>query len=112
VLGASIEEVGALKSIITGTDRVLKVTGALTNTFASHTKSGDGGIGENYLASASYSIGGSAKIKGSDVVFEATDKITIKASGITISITPSEVKIDGKFDGTPKSAEQGSETYG
>lgn len=111
VLGASVEEVGALKSIVAGTDYILKTTGALTQTFASQKLDGEAGVGEDYLLEASYDAGGSMKVKGGDIVFQAKNKITIKASGITVTITTSSVKIDGQFKGTPNTSEQGSGTY-
>jgi type VI secretion system secreted protein VgrG len=111
VLGANAEEVGALKSIIAGKDYILKVTGALTSTFASQSITGDGGVGEDYLLEASYKAGGSMKVKGGDIVFQAKNKITISASGITVTITSDTVKIDGQFKGSPNSSEQGSGSY-
>ncbi|MFO0590349.1 MAG: type VI secretion system tip protein TssI/VgrG [Polyangiaceae bacterium] len=111
VLGASTEEVGALKGIVAGTNYVLKTTGALTQTFASQTIEGGGGVGEDYLLEASYKAGGSMKVKGGDIVFQATTKISITASGITVTLTPGKVDVDGQFKGTPSSAEEGSGSF-
>lgn len=41
----------------------------------------------------------------------ASGSITLKASGITVKITPGSITIDGKFDGKTKSVDDGDEKY-
>ena len=70
VLGASVEQVGAAKNIVCGKYN-LSVTGALSETLASRSVRAQGDRGEQFGATATYAIGGSAKVSGSDVVFKA-----------------------------------------
>jgi type VI secretion system secreted protein VgrG len=111
VLGASVEEVGGAKNIVCGKYN-LAVTGALSETLASRSVSAQGDRGEQFGATATYAIGGSAKVSGSDVVFRATGKLTIKAGGMTITLTPASITIDGQFNGSVASEDHGSESYG
>ena len=111
VLGASSEEVGAAKNIVCG-KYDLSVTGALSETLASRSVSAQGDRGEQFGASGVYAIGGSAKVSGSDVVFKATAKLTIKAGGTTITLTPGSITIDGEFSGSVASEDDGDESYG
>jgi len=111
VLGASVEEVGGAKNIVCGKFN-LNVTGALNETVASRSIKTQGNRGEQFGATAAYAIGGSAKLSGADVVFKATAKITIKAGGTTITLTPGSITIDGEFSGSVASEDHGSESYG
>jgi len=58
-----------------------------------------------------YDISGACQMKGSDVVFEATKKIELKAGGVKIVITPSKVLIKGKYQSSQSSADSSSESY-
>jgi type VI secretion system secreted protein VgrG len=49
------------------------------------------------------------KMKGSQVFFKASAKITLKASGATITITPSAIKITGAFDSSEASIITGTD---
>ena len=73
--------------------------GVYAETLASRKVKAGGDRHEKFGAAASYKIGGSSSIKGTDVVVEATAKLTLKASGITVTLTPGKVTIDG-FDVT------------
>ncbi len=99
VLGANIETVGGAKNIICGKYN-LSVTGAFSETVASRSVNAGGDRGEQFGATATYAIGGSAKLSGADIVFKATAKITIKAGGTTITLTPGSITIDGEFSGS------------
>lgn len=110
VAGANAEVVAGAKTIKAGKYEV-KVRGALSETFASRKIKAGGKINEDYTGPLTMTIGGSTKIKGADVTIKATSKLTIKASGITVVITPGNIKIDGKFDGTVKSVDDGDEKY-
>jgi type VI secretion system secreted protein VgrG len=110
VLGASIEEVGGAKNIVCGKYN-LNVTGALNEVLASRSVTAGGDRGEGFGATATYAIGGSAKLSGSDVVFKAKTRITLKADGATITITPSAITIEAAFDGSVASIDEGNESY-
>jgi type VI secretion system secreted protein VgrG len=111
VLGASVEEVGGAKNVLCG-EYKLAVSGALTEALASRSIKAGGERGEQFGAAASYAIGGSAKLSGSDVVFKAKGRIKIKAGGATITLTPGAITIDGEFSGSVASVDDGSESYG
>jgi type VI secretion system secreted protein VgrG len=111
VLGASIEQVAGPKNIVCGKYN-LNVTGALNETMASRSVSAHGDRGEQFGGAASYTIGGAAKLSGSDVIFKATAKITIQAGGTTITLTPGSITIDGEFSGSVASEDHGTESIG
>jgi type VI secretion system secreted protein VgrG len=108
--GASVEVVGGPKKVVTG-KYFLGVKGALKQNFASRSVTAGASHDEGFNGAASYDISGSASFKGADVIIAADSKLTVKASGITIEITPGAVTIDGKFDGTVASVDQGDEKY-
>ncbi len=111
VLGASVEEVGGAKNVLCG-EYKLAVSGALTEALASRSIKAGGERGEQFGATASYAIAGSAKLTGSNVVFKAKGRITIKAGGATVTLTPGAITIDGEFSGSVASVDDGSESYG
>lgn len=110
VLGASTELVAGAKKITTP-KYALNVRGVYAETLASRKVKAGGDRHEKFGAAASYKIGGSSSIKGTDVVVEATAKLTLKASGITVTLTPGKVTIDGKYKGSGASADSGKEDY-
>ncbi|APR87918.1 Putative vgr related protein [Minicystis rosea] len=111
VLGASVEQVGGAKNIVCGKYN-LNVTGALSETLATRSIRASGDRGEQFGATATYLVGGAAKLAGADVVIKATAKITIKAGGATVTITPGSITIDGAFSGAVASEDHGDEAYG
>lgn len=50
-------------------------------------------------ATVKLKAGGAMKVKGADVLFKASAKIVVKAGGVTITITPSSIKVKGKVKG-------------
>jgi type VI secretion system secreted protein VgrG len=110
VLGASIENVGGAKNVVCGKYE-LGVTGALSETIATRSVSVSGDRGEQFGATASYTVGGSANVSGADVVFKAKGRITLKAAGATITITPASITIDARFNGAVDSEDHGDEAY-
>ena len=111
VLGASVEQVGGIKNIVCG-KYDLSVTGALSETLATRSVSAKGDRGEQFGASATYAIGGAAKLSGADIVVKATSKITLKAGGATLTITPGSITISANFDGAVASEDDGDQSYG
>ena len=111
VLGASVEQVGGAKNVVCGKYN-LSVTGALSETIATRSVRVKGDRGEQFGASGSYAIGGSAKLSGADIVFKAKGRITLKSGGATITITPASITIDARFSGAVGSEDHGDEAYG
>jgi type VI secretion system secreted protein VgrG len=111
VSGAATELVAGAKSI-KASKYYLVVKGAYNETLASRTVKAGGDRQEGFGAAASYTVGGSATIKGSDIVVKATAKITLKAGGATITITPGAIEISGDYKSTVDSADDGSQEYG
>jgi type VI secretion system secreted protein VgrG len=108
VLGASALTVGGPLSI--------KAKGyslsasLLSETYAAKSVSAKGKRVEAFGGPAKYAIGGSMKMKGgAGVFFKAAAKITLKASGATITITPSAIKIRGTFDSSEASIVTGKD---
>ncbi len=109
--GVNNETIGGPKSVKTKKDYALTVKGNLRQTLASRKATGGSKIVDVCEASSTIEISGAAKIKGADVIVVASDKITVKADGLTITITSSSVKIDGKYDGSVGAVDDGDETY-
>ncbi|MBK8255239.1 MAG: type VI secretion system tip protein VgrG [Polyangiaceae bacterium] len=110
VMGAHTETVAGAKKI-KASKFGQSVKGALNETLASRKIDAGGDRVEDFTASAGYTIGGSATLKGSDVVVVATGKITVKAGGVTLTIEPGTVTVDGKFKGSVKAEDSGDENY-
>ncbi|APR80672.1 Rhs element Vgr family protein [Minicystis rosea] len=110
VAGANAETVAGAKTIDAGKYE-LTVRGALSETLASRKVKASGKVNEEYTGPLSLTVASSTKLKGADVTIKATSKLTLKASGITVEITPGNIKIDGKFDGKVKSVDDGDEKY-
>jgi type VI secretion system secreted protein VgrG len=101
VLGASALTVAGPLSI-RAKDYALKAN-ALSETYAARSVSAKGKRVEAFGGPAKYTVGGTMKLKGAGVYFKAASKITLKAGGVTIVITPSAIKIRGAFDSSEAS---------
>jgi type VI secretion system secreted protein VgrG len=110
VLGASTELISGAKSV-KASRYALSVTGAYSETFSSRTVSAGTDRYEGFGAAASYTIGGAATIKGSDVTVKAKGELTIKAGGVTIRMTPGSVSIRGNFTGEVACVDKGRVDY-
>jgi type VI secretion system secreted protein VgrG len=111
VSGASTESVAGTKSITTA-KYALAVRGALKETLASRTVSAGGDCIEDFGGVANYKVAGSAKLQGANVVVKAKSKLTIKAGGVTIEMTPGEVTVKGDFQGSVAAVDSGDQKYG
>jgi type VI secretion system secreted protein VgrG len=111
VSGASTELVGGAKSV-KALSYTLTVRGAYNETLGARTIKAGGERQESFAAAGSYTIGASASIKGSNVVVKATGKITLKAGGVTVTITPGSVTVDGDFKGSVACVDNGEVDYG
>ncbi len=97
VLGASTLTVSGPLSI-----RASKVSinaTVLSETYAGVYKGHAGGKFTVKGASVKLQAGAAMKAKGADVFFKATSKITLKAGGVTITITPGSIKVKGNLKG-------------
>jgi type VI secretion system secreted protein VgrG len=108
VLGASTLKVAGPMSV-DAKDYSLKAS-SLKEEYASRKIRAGGKRNESIGGPAKYSIDGALTMKGSNVFFKASSKLTIKAGGVTITITPSAVKIKGAFDSSEASIVTGDET--
>ncbi|MBI4956065.1 MAG: type VI secretion system tip protein VgrG [Myxococcales bacterium] len=117
-LGADVVVMGANTELVAGTKKIdaakytLDVRGAYKETLASRKVKAGGDREEGFGAAASYQVGASATLAGADVSVKATSKITIKAGGVTVTITPSAVKIKGDVKSSVKSNDAGDQKYG
>lgn len=107
VLGASTLNVGGPMEI-SAKDYSLKAS-ALKEDYASRSVRAGGAHSESFGATAKYGIGGSLSMKGANVYFKADSDITLKASGVTITITPDAIKIKGDFDSSEASVVTGKD---
>lgn len=108
VLGASALNVAGPMSV--KAKMVSLKASALKEDYASRTVKAGAKRVEAFGGSARYTVGGSLSGKGSAVFFKAASKITLKASGVTVTITPSAIKISGDFDSSEASVITGEET--
>lgn len=108
--GVNKEEVGGAKNI-KALSYGVSVKGSLTETYASRSVTAGGDVNEVFNTTCKYDIGGSATLKGADVLVVGTSKVTVKADGITITITSGEVTIDGKFESSQASVDKDAEDY-
>lgn len=108
--GASTLVVGAARRITTASYG-LSVRGALTETLATRSLNAGGDREETYAAALNMKFGGSLTMEGGEVLFKATSQLTVKASGITVTLTPSSVTIDGPFKSSAKSVDEGDQHY-
>ena len=108
--GAAIEEVGGAKNI-KAKSYGIDVRASLNETYGSRKVTAGGEVSDSFKTTATFNIGGSAKIQGANVVVSAKSKITVKAAGLTLTITSGEVKIDGKFNSSTKAKDKDSEDY-
>jgi type VI secretion system secreted protein VgrG len=95
VAGAAIVKISGSKNVKCD-GYTLSVKGLYFEKFASRDASGSECA--EAFRSAKYKTG-NLQISGSAVTFEATSKMTIKSSGVTITLTPSEITVEGDFDG-------------
>lgn len=92
--------------------KAFKITGSsLKETDASRSEKAGGKWTWEGKGGVKHDVSGAYQMKGSDVVFEAKNKIEIKAGGVKIVITPSKVLIKGKFNSSQSSADSASESY-
>ncbi|CAN94272.1 hypothetical protein sce4109 [Sorangium cellulosum So ce56] len=110
VSGLRTETVAGSKSI-KSSKLYLKVRGAYSETLASRSTTAGSDREEGFSGALTYQIGGSASVKASEITIKARSKITLKAGGATVTITPSAITIDGDYKSSGESADDGSEEY-
>lgn len=71
----------------------------LSETYAGAYSASAGGKFTLEAPTVKLQAGAAFKAKGADIVFKAKSKITVKAGGVTITITPGSVKVNGKVKG-------------
>lgn len=111
VTGAATELIGGSKSI-KASKYYLGVKGAYNETLASRSIKAGGNREEGFGAAGSYSIGAAATIKGAEITVKADSKITLKAGGATITITPGAIKVEGEVKSSVDSNDVGDQKYG
>jgi type VI secretion system secreted protein VgrG len=109
--------VGGVNGVQVGALRFVKCKGftvnarGLVETNASRSEKAKGNWSWNGKGGIKLDVGGACNIKGSDVVFEAKDKIEIKAGGVKITITTSKVTIKGDYKSSQSSVDSADESY-
>jgi phage baseplate assembly protein gpV len=98
--------------VIEGSSYAISVKGALSEDYASRTVSAGGGVAEAFRASGAYDIQGAATFTGSEVVVEATAKLTLQAGGVTVEMTPSGITIHGPLHGQCNSVQGKESSFG
>jgi type VI secretion system secreted protein VgrG len=111
VTGVHTEVVAGPKSVA-GLKLDLGVRGPYVETLASRSVHAGGGRGETFGASAAYSIGGAASFEGADVVIKAKGSLTVRAGGVTISMTPGSIVIRGDVKSAATCVDAGTVEYG
>lgn len=109
--GASALSVAGVQAIET-TNYSCNVKGLLSEKYATRTVHAGGILADKFRSSGKLKTSGAAKLTG-NTTFEASSKIVIKAGGVIITMTSSEIKIDGRYDGDSKSFKSSPDTkYG
>jgi type VI secretion system secreted protein VgrG len=107
--GANTETVGGAKNIKSPKYALSALM--LNESLASHSVNAGGDIKDVFKTTVTFDIGGSATLKGANVIVSGTSKITLKADGITVTLTDGDIKIDGKFDSSQKAEDKNDESY-
>jgi type VI secretion system secreted protein VgrG len=110
VLGASTLTVGGPLSI-RATNVSINAT-TLSETYAGLYSGQAGGKLTLSAPTVKLQAGGALKAKGADVFFKASSKITVKAGGVTITITPGSITVKGKLKGDSTSVVTTKEEVG
>jgi type VI secretion system secreted protein VgrG len=96
VLGASNLSVAGAYTIASA--KYSLSAGTLAEDYASMAVGAGGAVGETFAGAATFSVGGSLGITASLVTFVATEKISIDAAGVTVTITPGSIEIASVVD--------------
>jgi hypothetical protein len=106
--------VGGLNTLKVSGQRAVKCSGfevkarSLTEASKARTEKAKGDWSWTGKGGVKFEVGSECKIEGADVVFEADDKIIIKAGGVTVQIEASKVMIKGDFKSSQASQNKGS----
>lgn len=100
--GVSVLSVGGAESI-KSKSYSCNVKGFLSEKYSSRDVQAGGSVVDRFRALGKFKTDGAAKFEGGNVVISATAKLTIEAGGVTITMTPSGIKIAGKFQGDDSS---------
>ncbi|WP_437913162.1 type VI secretion system tip protein TssI/VgrG [Sorangium sp. So ce302] len=110
VAGAAIVKVSGAQTIDAGSYG-LTVRGLYAESFGSRSVTAGGDVAESFGKITTTSRG-AADIAGAEIAVEAAAKLTIKAQGVTITMTPGSITISGKLEGPTSSVEEGVHHYG
>jgi type VI secretion system secreted protein VgrG len=110
VLGAAAIKVSDVQSISTG-GYGLTVRGLYSESFASRAAQSAGPIAESF-GKVTYDVSGSGDLAASSVTIAATASLVIKGGGLTITMTPGSITVQGTVEGSGPLVEEGSSRYG
>jgi type VI secretion system secreted protein VgrG len=108
--GAAVVNVAGPMTITCG-GHGLDVKGIYTESYAAYQGKAGGTVAETF-GKFTHEVRGGAKIAGADVAIEAGARLTIKAAGVTIKMTPGSIHIQGNFEGSGSTVEEGAHQYG
>jgi type VI secretion system secreted protein VgrG len=110
VAGAAVIGVTDAQTISTG-GYALTVRGAYGESYASRAAQSMGPIAEDF-GKVTYDVSGSADLAGAAVTVEATSSLTLKGGGLTISMTPGSITVQGTVEGSGPLVQEGTTRYG
>ncbi|WP_437731314.1 type VI secretion system Vgr family protein [Sorangium sp. So ce1335] len=110
VAGAAVIKVSGAQTIATGSYG-LTVRGLYAESYASRSATAAGNVAESF-GKVTYASKGAASITGSEVAIQAIAKLTIKAQGVTVTMTPASITVSGDYDSSTSSVEEGIHYYG
>ncbi|MCC6556957.1 MAG: hypothetical protein IT372_28730 [Polyangiaceae bacterium] len=90
----------------------ISVKGMLWEKYASRSVTASGAYGDTFRGFGTYDIKSTAGFTGSEILVEATAKLTIKAGGVTVEMTPAKITVNGTFDGSVGSSQGKSTRFG
>jgi type VI secretion system secreted protein VgrG len=109
--GLAVVQVAGAQTVHCEKKFSISAKGGLGEGYGPRTVKVDGAYFEGYRK-GTWHVKGDAKITGTEVAIEAKTKLTIKADGLTIEMTPSSIEVQGEFEGMTASVEEGNHKYG
>jgi type VI secretion system secreted protein VgrG len=111
VAGLCEEVVTGVKSINCAGAYEMSVRATVTEGYASRSVTAGGNVIEHSGGALTVTSKAAADMTGANVFFKGAN-VTVKAGGITISITPGKVTVDGNYKSSQSAVNDSGEKYG
>ena len=108
--GAAVVKVSGPMTV-TASGYGLDVLGVYAERYASRSVKAGGDVAEAF-GTLTHTVKGNATLAGAEVAIEAKVRLVLSAGGMTITMTPGAIEIQGDFQGSVASVEGGLSRYG